>query len=195
MKIVEVDEQGLPGNVLAQSTIKASELKYDEQNVVETVWNFDQPVRVDGEFFVTIGGFPNNDGDDIAMLVHRREVGEKCSAWQYVLDEGENWDYLDTGKWYENVDDPMSFAICPILDYNVTDLTALPTTLRDSQQLVAVNGDQIDLTGAEQVSVYDINGRQVLNTRASASLSGLPSGVYVVRALAGDQVQTLKVIK
>ena len=89
----------------------------------------------------------------------------------------------------------MSFAICPILDYNVTDLTALPTTLRDSQQLVAVNGDQIDLTGAEQVSVYDINGRQVLNTRASASLSGLPSGVYVVRALAGDQVQTLKVIK
>lgn len=195
VKIVEADEQGMPGNVLAQSTIKASELKYDEQNVVETVWNFDQPVRVDGEFFVTIGGFPNNDGDDIAMLVHRREVGEKCSAWQCVLDEGENWDYLDTGKWYENVDDPMSFAICPILDYNVTDLTALPTTLRDSQQLVTVNGDQIDLTGAEQVSVYDINGRQVLNTCASASLSGLPSGVYVVRALAGDQVQTLKVIK
>ena len=195
VKIVAADEQGMPAQVLAQSTLKASELKYDEQNVVETIWHFDQPVKVDGEFFVTIGGFPNNDGDDIAMLVHRRGEGQKCTAWQYVLDDDGAWGYLETGQWYENVDDPMSFAISPILDYEVTDLTALPNTVADRDRLVNVNGGMIELQGAEVVYVYDLNGRLVLTARADASLNSLPSGAYIVRAQAGDRVQTIKVIK
>ena len=195
VKIVAADEQGMPAQVLAQSTLKASELKYDEQNVVETIWHFDQPVKVDGEFFVTIGGFPNNDGDDIAMLVHRRGEGQKCTAWQYVLDDDGAWGYLETGQWYENVDDPMSFAISPILDYEVTDLTALPNTVADRDRLVNVNGGMIELQGAEAVYVYDLNGRLVLTARADASLNSLPSGAYIVRAQAGDRVQTIKVIK
>ena len=196
VKIVAADEQGMPGEVLAESAIKASELKYDDQNVVETIWHFDQPVKVDGEFFVTIGGFPNNDGDDIAMLVHRRGEGEKCTSWQFVLDDdGTGYGYLETGQWYENVDDPMSFAISPILDYEVNGTTALPVTLRDADQLVNLNGDQIEFMGAEVVNVYDLNGRCVLTARATTGLSGLPSGAYIVRAQAGDRVQTLKVIK
>ena len=196
VKIVAADEQGMPGEVLAESAIKASELKYDDQNVVETIWHFNQPVKVDGEFFVTIGGFPNNDGDDIAMLVHRRGEGEKCTSWQFVLDDdGTGYGYLETGQWYENVDDPMSFAISPILDYEVSGTTALPVTLRDADQLVNLNGDQIEFMGAEVVNVYDLNGRCVFTAHATASLSGLPSGAYIVRAQAGDRVQTLKVIK
>ena len=197
VKIQAADADGMPGEVLALSTLKASQLKYDEQNVVETVWNFDQPVPVNGEFFVTIGGFPNEDGDDIAMLVHRRAAGEKCSAWQYVLDDDGAWGYLETGQWYENVDDPMSFAICPILDYDVDDLTALPTTLNDGRAIVTLAGDQVLTAGADVVNVYDLNGRCVISAKAQQTigLSGLPSGAYIVRAQAGNQVQTLKVIK
>ena len=197
VKIQAADAEGKPGDVLAQSSLKASQLQYDDQNVVETVWHFDQPVPVTGEFFVTIGGFPNEDGDDIAMLVHRRAAGEKCSAWQYVLDDDGGWGYLETGQWYENVDDPMSFAICPILDYDVDDLTALPTTVTDDRAIVTLAGDQVLTAGAEVVNVYDLNGRCVISAKSQQAigLGGLPSGVYIVRAQAGNQVQTLKVIK
>ena len=91
----------------------------------------------------------------------------------------------------------MSFAICPILDYDVDDLTALPTTLNDGRAIVTLAGDQVLTAGADVVNVYDLNGRCVISAKAQQTigLSGLPSGAYIVRAQAGNQVQTLKVIK
>lgn len=198
VKIQAADAQGLPGAVLAQSSLKASELKYDADNVVETVWHFDNPVPVNEEFFVTISGFPNNDGDDIALLLYRRAEGEKCTAYQYVLDEDETgWGYLETGQWYKNEDDPISLAICPILNYEVDDLTALSAT-RASDELMVARRNVIEVSGAEVVDVYAINGTHVMRVshpQSAVSLAQLPDGVYVVRAQQGNRVQTLKVVK
>ena len=91
----------------------------------------------------------------------------------------------------------MSFAICPILDYDVDDLTALPTTVTDGRAIVTVAGDRVLTAGAEVVNVYDLNGRCVISAKGQQAieLGSLPSGVYIVRAQTGKQVQTLKVIK
>ena len=121
VKIVEAGADGMPGRTLGQTGLKASELAFDPTTINATEFVFDEPVSVKAgtEFFVVVGPFPNENGDDIAILLCRREEGEKCTGYQFVLDEDDNYNYLETGTWYKNSDDPVSLAVAPVLNYVV----------------------------------------------------------------------------
>ena len=112
-------EDGLPGEVIATSQLKASELVDASETYNDpTVFMFESPVRVETEFFITIGEFPNEDGDDIAMYLARRNMGDRNTAFHQleVLDDS----YRPTGEreWVENTDEGgISFAISPRLTY------------------------------------------------------------------------------
>lgn len=121
-----VDADGNPGQTLATTSLKASELKYDADSVVATVFHFDAPVELKAgtDFFIAIGPFPNNSmdespytSDDIAILCCRRGTNEKCTAWQLLEDQDESGNSLGTYTWYKNTDDPVSMAIAPVVTY------------------------------------------------------------------------------
>lgn len=128
VKIAAADADGMPGEILGETSLKASQLAFDPTTVNATEFEFNTPVEIKAgtEFFAMVGPFPNNNGDDIAILLVRRAVGEKCTAYHFVYDEDENYNYLETGSWYKNVDDPLSMAIAPMLKYDAP--TAISTT-------------------------------------------------------------------
>ena len=135
VKIAAAGADGMPGEVLGETSLKASQLAYDPTTVNATEFEFDSPVEIKAgtEFFAMVGPFPNNNGDDIAILLVRRAVGEKCTAYHFVYDEDENYNYLETGTWYKNVDDPISMAIAPMLTFEAP--TAISTTRVDKQEV------------------------------------------------------------
>ena len=125
MKIMSVGDDGMPDQVLGTTSVKAGNLAYDPTTVNATQFVFDEPVAIPAgtEFFAVIGPVPNEWGDDIAILLYRRGQGEKCTGYQFVYDE-ENYEYLETGTWYQNTDDPLSLAVAPVLSFTTT----TPTT-------------------------------------------------------------------
>ena len=137
VKIAAAGDDGMPGEILGSTSLKASELAYDPTTVNATEFIFDTPIEVKAgtEFFAVVGPFPNDNGDDIAILLYRRGIGEKCTAYHFVYDEDANYNYLDTGKWYKNDDDPLSLTIAPVLKYSV--LTAIDTA--DAAKQVATH--------------------------------------------------------
>ena len=111
-------------------------LAYDPNTVNATEFVFNTPVSVKAgtEFFAVVGPFPNENGDDIAILLCRRGIGEKCTGYHFVYDEDANYNYLETGSWYQNVDDPLSLAVAPVLKY--AEPTAI-STVAGSKQVVS----------------------------------------------------------
>ena len=136
VKIAAAGEDGMPGEILGSTSLKASELAFDASTVNATEFVFDSPVVIKAgtEFFAVVGPFPNENGDDIAILLCRRDEGEKCTAYQFVYDEDENHNFLETGTWYQNVDDPMSMCIAPMLKFDAT--TAI-NTVQASKEAVS----------------------------------------------------------
>ena len=136
VKIAAAGEDGMPGEILGSTSLKASELAFDASTVNATEFVFDSPVVIKAgtEFFAVVGPFPNENGDDIAILLCRRDEGEKCTAYQFVYDEDENHNFLETGTWYQNVDDPMSMCIAPVLKFDAT--TAI-NTVQASKEAVS----------------------------------------------------------
>lgn len=120
VKIVAAGEDGMPGEVLGSTSVKAGDLAFDPTTVNATEFVFDTPVSVKAgtEFFAVVGPFPNQNGDDIAILLCRRDYGEKCTGYHFVYDEDSNYNYLETGTWYQNIDDPLSLAVAPVLKYD-----------------------------------------------------------------------------
>ena len=114
MKIMTAGEDGMPHEVLGVTSVKAGDLAYDPTTVNATEFVFDEPVSVPAgtDFFAVVGPFPNDNGDDIAMLLCRRDLGEKCTGYHFVYDE-ENYEYLETGNSDQNTDDPSAPPIAP----------------------------------------------------------------------------------
>ena len=137
MKIMTAGEDGMPANVLGSTSVKAGDLAFDPYTVNATEFVFDEPVVIPAgtEFFAVIGPFPNDYGDDIAILLCRRGMGEKCTGYHFVYDEDENYEYLETGKWYQNVDDPLSLAVAPMLSYRAEDPSSIDEPAVDKQVL------------------------------------------------------------
>lgn len=135
VKIVAAGDDGMPGEVLGSTSVKAGDLAYDPTTVNATEFVFDAPVSVKAvtEFFAVVGPFPNNNGDDIAILLCRRNFGEKCTGYHFVYDEDGNYNYLETGTWYQNVDDPLSLAVAPVLKYD--EPTAISAVVGDRQEV------------------------------------------------------------
>ncbi len=151
-----VGTDGQPGEVLATSGIKVSDLRYADDDYLATVFHLDHTVSLatGQEFFVVIGPFPNNSlevspytTDDIAIFCHRRSVGAKNTAWHYLEDQNEYGEGLGTWQWVANTDDPLSMAIAPVVSYDSQTAIARPSA--DKVSTAAVTG------------IYTIGGQRV----------------------------------
>ena len=173
VKIAAAGEDGMPGEILGSTSLKASELAFDASTVNATEFVFDSPVVIKAgtEFFAVVGPFPNENGDDIAILLCRRDEGEKCTAYQFVYDEDENHNFLETGTWYQNVDDPMSMCIAPVLKFDAT--TAINTVQASKE---AVSHTYYNIAGV--ASDKPFNGINIVVTHYS---DGTHTATKVIR--------------
>lgn len=164
-----VGENGEPGEELASTSVKASDLKYSDDDYLATTFTFAEPVSMEKgkEFFVVVGPFPNGTmeespytSDDISIFCLRRNAGMKTTAWQLVEDTDENNNGLGTYTWFANTDDPTSMAIAPCVTYkDTTTSIGVTTPATDAEATVT--------------AVYSISGQRV-----SAPVRG---GMYIMR--------------
>ena len=164
-----VGENGEPGEELASTSVKASDLKYSDDDYLATTFTFAEPVSMENgkEFFVVVGPFPNGTmeespytSDDISIFCLRRNAGMKTTAWQLVEDTDEDNNGLGTYTWFANTDDPTSIAIAPCVTYKDTGTSiGVTTPATDAEATVT--------------AVYSISGQRV-----SAPVRG---GMYIVR--------------
>ena len=164
-----VGENGEPGEELASTSVKASDLKYSDDDYLATTFTFAEPVSMEKgkEFFVVVGPFPNGTmeespytSDDISIFCLRRNAGMKTTAWQLVEDTDEENNGLGTYTWFANTDDPTSIAIAPCVTY------------KDTATSIGVTTPATDAE-ATVTAVYSISGQRV-----SAPVRG---GMYIVR--------------
>ena len=162
MRIMTVGDDGMPDQVLGSTSVKAGDLAYDPYIVNATEFVFDEPVVIPAgtEFFAVVGPFPNDYGDDIAILLCRRGEGEKCTGYHFVYDEDENYNYLETGTWYQNVDDPLSLAVAPLLSYRTTEPSGIDEPVVDKQ---VVGHTYYNLAGMASSKPFD--GVNIVVTR------------------------------
>ena len=164
-----VGENGEPGEELASTSVKASDLKYSDDDYLATTFAFAEPVSMEKgkEFFVVVGPFPNGTmeespytSDDISIFCLRRNAGMKTTAWQLVEDTDENDNGLGTYTWFANTDDPTSMAIAPCVTYKDTATSiGITTPATDAEATVT--------------AVYSISGQRV-----NAPVRG---GMYIMR--------------
>lgn len=164
-----VGENGEPGEELASTSVKASDLKYSDDDYLATTFPFAEPVSMEKgkEFFVVVGPFPNGTmeespytSDDISIFCLRRNAGMKTTAWQLVEDTDEDNNGLDTYTWFANTDDPTSMAIAPCVTY------------KDTATSIGVTTPATDAE-ATVTAVYSISGQRV-----NAPVRG---GMYIMR--------------
>lgn len=164
-----VGENGEPGEELASTSVKASDLKYSDDDYLATTFTFAEPVSMEKgkEFFVVVGPFPNGTmeespytSDDISIFCLRRNAGMKTTAWQLVEDTDEDNNGLGTYTWFANTDDPTSIAIAPCVTY------------KDTATSIGVTTPATDAE-ATVTAVYSISGQRV-----NAPVRG---GMYIVR--------------
>ena len=164
-----VGENGEPGEELASTSVKASDLKYSDDDYLATTFAFAEPVSMEKgkEFFVVVGPFPNGTmeespytSDDISIFCLRRNAGMKTTAWQLVEDTDEDNNGLGTYTWFANADDPTSMAIAPCVTYKDTGTSiGVTTPATDAEATVT--------------AVYSISGQRV-----NAPVRG---GMYILR--------------
>lgn len=164
-----VGENGEPGEELASTSVKASDLKYSDDDYLATTFTFAEPVSMEKgkEFFVVVGPFPNGTmeespytSDDISIFCLRRNAGMKTTAWQLVEDTDEENNGLGTYTWFANTDDPTSIAIAPCVTYKDTGTSiGVTTPATDAEATVT--------------AVYSISGQRV-----NAPVRG---GMYILR--------------
>lgn len=164
-----VGENGEPGEELASTSVKASDLKYSDDDYLATTFTFTEPVSMEKgkEFFVVVGPFPNGTmeespytSDDISIFCLRRNAGMKTTAWQLVEDTDEDNNGLGTYTWFANTDDPTSIAIAPCVTY------------KDTATSIGVTTPATD-AAAVVTAVYSISGQRV-----NAPVRG---GMYIMR--------------
>lgn len=164
-----VGENGEPGEELASTSVKASDLKYSDDDYLATTFAFAEPVSMEKgkEFFVVVGPFPNGTmeespytSDDISIFCLRRNAGMKTTAWQLVEDTDEDNNGLGTYTWFANTDDPTSIAIAPCVTY------------KDTATSIGVTTPATDAE-AKVTAIYSISGQRV-----NAPVRG---GMYIMR--------------
>lgn len=159
-------ENGLPGEVLASASLLCSELIDASQTVNDpTTFTFGTPVTVTEDFFVTIGDFPNNETDNIAMYCSpRREDLSKSTVYHKLADLDADYQPTGTFSWVKNTDESLSFAIAPRVTFK-EGTAAVDSPAEDAASLI---------DPSLPVEYYDLSGRRY---------SGRPSapGVYILR--------------
>lgn len=165
VSICSADPTGMPGEALATSKKKVSELQYDAQEVVATVFEFDEPVDITGEFFVVMSGFPNSGyNDNVAVFCAYRGGNGKNTAYHLLEDEDANYNPLGTYTWYANTEDPLSIALTPHLSYideTSTGITATPSVDSERHAIYDLSGRKIQSNNLQH-GLYIINGKKVV---------------------------------
>jgi len=170
VSIYTVGEDGAPDRNLGSASIRADEIAYTDTTFEATMFVFDAPIAITDQFFVVIEGMPNNSmdvspytADDIAIACHRRGTGKFNSVWQLVEDQDEYGQGLGTFKWYENTDDPVSMAVCPVVSYDPAE-TGIQEITHESQR--PVDNIIYNLQGARVSNptpgIYIRNGKKVI---------------------------------
>lgn len=205
VSLAKVGDDGMPGDIIAAKSILVKDLTDpldDGYGYAPTSFDFDQPVEIDHDFFVTIGGFPNNYDDNICMyLTPRRADDGKCTTY-HELEEYDD-DYNPTGvyAWYRNDDEPRSFAISPRLNYLVDDSSvesvavAGDIAINVNGRIITVNADR----AVESVDIFNVAGANVAHVTDAASsvvidASSLAPGIYVVNARTETSQSAVKVV-
>ena len=175
MKIMTAGADGMPDQVLGSTSLKASDLAFDPTTINATEFVFDEPVDIPAgtEFFAVIGPFPNENGDDIAILLCRRNEGEKCTGYHFVYDEGDNYEYLETGSWYQNTDDPLSLAVAPKLSFVSNTHTSIEQPVVGKQ---AIGQTYYNLAGMASSKPFD--GVNIVITNYSDGTIKTAKAVY-----------------
>lgn len=166
-------ENGLPGSALASASMPCSDLVDASQTVNDpTTFYFDDPVTVTDDFFITIGEFPNNEGDDIAMYCSpRREDLSNSTVYHLLLDLDEQYRPTGTSTWVKNSDEALSFAIAPKIEFHKG--SAAIGIIEESPS-EATDGNGFIINPDEPAEYYSMSG---------LTLPGRPSmpGIYLVR--------------
>ena len=164
---IREDSLGLPGKVLASGSVKASDLNWDDENVVGTCFHLDQTVQVTGEFFVSIGGIPNNvdeityEEDKIAVLCARHIDGRPSTIYHY-MDTSDSYEPSGECVWVFNADEPLSMAICPVLDYGIPSaIEQLDSASGNGTLIFNLNGQKVSERAANK-GLYIVNGKKVI---------------------------------
>lgn len=196
VSVCGADMQGMPGEALASVSLPAAELlPYDSG--VPTVFEFDNPVAVDDDFFIVVGGIPcsmrGSVADEIAILCSP-DRGENGSSTVFS-----HVDYDGQSYWRKDSDRHLSMAVSPNLTFvgnegpqgavgNIVDVPGL-----------SVLGDELCFNAKYSwVMVYDLSGKavkRILLPSGRVPLSDLPRGVYVIAAESDYSVDTLKFVK
>lgn len=142
--IYNANNEGLPNEELTKTSLKVSELSKNDL----TVFEFEAPVEIEGDFFVVLSGFPNeSNNDDVSVRCHRREYGERNSVYHLLQDEDKNYNPLDTYTWYANEDDPLTMAVTAHLKYtNVIDNIETLTAPNATEERFLLNGIRTNAT-------------------------------------------------
>lgn len=157
------DSAGMPGEVLASSKKKISELAYSAEEVLPTKFMFDAPVAVSSKFFAVVDGFPKGDTDMVNILCVSRGSNAKNTAYHLLEDEDENYQPLGTYTWFESVDQPLSMCVAPIMHF----VEKEPTSVTDiKKETNGVKSGIYDLMGhklsAPQKGFNIIDGKKVI---------------------------------
>lgn len=124
---------GMPGEALATTSLKVSELQYDKKEVVPTYFVFDQPVTVTTDFFITISDFPNTGyNDNVSVFCVRRNTGGKSTVFHLLEDEDENYNPLGTYQWFAQEDEALSMALTAHLNYGSKETGILSVNENDN---------------------------------------------------------------
>ena len=161
---------GNPGEVLAETSVKADNLAYDPKTIVANDFNFASPVTVDKPFFVVVGPFPHNStggsSDNISIMAVRRNEGGKSTTWHLLEDEDPvTYTPLGTYTWYKNVDDAVSFCITPQLTYKSSTgiASAEMTSEQHADKVFDLQGRHIGTQNTQlQRGIYIISGKKVV---------------------------------
>lgn len=150
------DEKGMPGKAVVSKSLKISELKYADNDILGTDFAFGESVDINSDFFITVSGFPNSGSNDLVMMFAvRREPGSFNSTFHYLEDEDENYKPLGTYTWYENVDEAASFLVTAHLTYKdaTTDAIVAPCSEAGSKAVYSIDGRRVKEAGKSGIYV------------------------------------------
>ncbi len=196
---------GLPGDLLASGKCKASELKFEEGEYLETLFPLDKVAVVEDEFFVAVGGFPNNtddatyETDDIAIYCHRRELGEKPTTYNYLAELDENYEPTGKNYWIKNSDEAVSMAVAPILKYATPDTPPAGIAHAATADGLSFDGRVVRVPeGTQRLDIYTVNGQlveSVVNPSDAVGVERLAAGLYIVKAGGAASASVIKIVK
>ena len=155
LAIYDMAADGGPGKVLAKTSLKASELKSNASEYVQTTFEFAEPVALakGKPFFVAIGPFPyqgvSSYEDQIALYCVTRKQGGLCATWDLAQ-------YSD--RWIANVSGYCSMAMGPVVNYtsvaNGIDNTVAPgTTKHEIKAIYNLCGQQVTTPESHQIYI------------------------------------------